>query len=168
MQSPEIKTKTANSVTSRTMQNYVQRIRDLKLYPLNLGMICSGNFQSTQHIIQFFIKIKDLPNYVTILGGGSGYVGDTTVKKIALELELGYREYNPVHTPYNVYSAFPQYRYSKAFNTGNFMTRYNELVKKSDKLIIFQDKDCSDIFINKIITQLEKQKILVPYVILNE
>lgn len=131
-------------------------------------MISSSNFQNTQYIRQFFSKLQDLPNYILIHGAGNGFVGDSTIKKLTLELEYVYIEYNPVHTRYNIYSAYPQYRYSKAFNTGNFATRYKDLISKCDKLVIFQDKNNSDSFINDIIKKIESGKISIPYAILNE
>ena len=148
--------------------SYAQRIRDLKLHPLKLGMISSGNYQNTGMIRNFFLKLQQLPNYITVLGAGNGFTGDLTIKKLTLDLGFGYIEYNPFHTAHNIYSAFPYYRYSKGFHTGNFATRYNALIKDCDKLIIFQDNNASDAFINSIIKKAEKEKIHIPCVILNE
>lgn len=131
-------------------------------------MISSSGYQSSLKVREFFKHLLTLPNYLTILGAGSNYGVDMYIKQTALELDLGYKEFNPYHTPHNLYSAFPQYRYNKKFSTANFAARYTALVKDADKLIIFQDKNASDSFINSIIQRHEKGKLLCPAVVLYE
>ena len=131
-------------------------------------MISSSGFQSTLKVKEFFKHLLTLPNYLIILGGGSNYGVDMYIKQTALELDLGYSEYNPYHTPYNTYSAFPQYRYGKKFSTSNFASRYTALTKDSDKLVIFQDKNATDTFINSIIKLSDKGKLLCPAAVLYE
>lgn len=131
-------------------------------------MISSSNYQNRVRIREFFQKLIDLPNYIEIVGAGNNYGADLYIKELALELELGYKEYNPFHTAHNVYSAYPKYRYGKKFNTANLAIRYADLIKDCDKLVVFQDKNASDTFIDSIVKKVEKNKITCPSVILYE
>lgn len=145
---------------------YVRQVRDLKLYPLKVGVITSSNYQKLSDIRTFFGRLNQLPNYIIINAGGGGYAADDLVKELSLELDFKYVEYNPFHTPYNQYSAMPKYRYGKTFSTGNLAIRYTNLIKGSDKLVIFQDREGTDVFVSNVCKQIEKNKFSIPTVII--
>lgn len=131
-------------------------------------MISSKNYQSGHIIRQFFLNLKTLPNYIIVLSGGNTMGGDPIIRKIALEMGLGYKEYNPFHSMHNIYSAYPAYRYSKKFSPGNFASRYSDLIKNCDRLVVFQDINSSDTFIESIVKQINKDKIQKPAVVIYE
>lgn len=147
---------------------YVRQVRDLKLYPLRVGIITSSNYQKLSDIRTFFGRLNQLPNYIIINSGGGGYAADELVKELSFELDFKYVEFNPIHTPYNQYSALPKYRYGKTFNTGNLATRYRDLIKASDKLVVFQDGNSTDVFTTDICNHIEKNKFSIPTVIIRD
>lgn len=103
-------------------------------------------------------QINKLPNYITILGGGNIQGADYLIKKATLEIGFNYKEFNPAHTAFNEYSALPKYRYGKGYKPLNFATRYADLVKESDKLIVFYNTKVKDGFLETAIKQAEKLK----------
>lgn len=103
-----------------------------------------------------FVQINSLPNHITILGGGNLQGADQMIKKTALEIGFDYKEYNPVHTAFNEYSALPKYRYSKGYKPLHFATRYNDLIKDSDKLVVFYNTKVQDSFLDSAIKQARK------------
>lgn len=147
---------------------YVRQVRDLKLYPLKVGIITSSNYQKLSDIRTFFGKLNQLPNYIIVNAGGGGYAADDLVKELSLELDFKYVEFNPFHTPHNSYSAMPRFRYGKSFATRNLASRYQDLIKASDKLILFQDRNNTDTFTAGICKQIEKDKFSIPTVIIRD
>jgi hypothetical protein len=107
-------------------------------------------------IKKMFVQLNTLPNHITILGGGNLQGADQAIKKITLEIGFDYKEYNPVHTDFNEYSALPKYRYGKTYKPLHFATRYNDLVKDCDKLIVFYNTKIQDKFLENAIKQARK------------
>lgn len=130
-------------------------------------MISDTYYENKSLIKELLLKLYDLPNTVIILGGGNLQGGDPYIKEVALALEYRYVEYNPWHTEHNQFSRYPQFRYKKTFKTGNFSTRYKDLLLECDKLIIFTKYEKTDPFIAQIIKKIQKGDFTKPSVITN-
>lgn len=146
---------------------YTKEVRKLQLNGIKIGIICSQSYQNKLQIQSFFSQIKELPNHITINSPGAKLGGDPYVKELTFDLNFTYQEYNPVYTPWNQYSALPTYRHGKKYSPKYIFSRYYDLIKNSDKLIIFVEVNSKDIIINAILKVLEKGKFNIPYIIVN-
>ena len=76
-------------------------------------------------------------NELTILSGGDQYGTDKFVKKYALEFGINYQEYNPAHTPKNLYSAMSDNYYDKPYHVSQFHHRNMLIAKACDVMMAF-------------------------------
>lgn len=97
----------------------------------------------------FYKLYKQYATNVIIASGGNKTGVEYDVKKIALESNYRYKEYNPFHTPYTNYSVLTEEKYGKRWHPTHDIGRYMRLVRESDAIIILSDGD-------KLIEQVEK------------
>ena len=72
-----------------------------------------------------------------ILSGGDQYGIDKFAKKYALEFGITYQEYNPAHTPKNLYSAMSDNYYDKPYHVSQFHHRNMLLAKACNVMMLF-------------------------------
>ena len=72
-----------------------------------------------------------------ILSGGDQYGADKFAKKYALEFGINYQEYNPAHTPKNLYSAMSDNYYDKPYHVSQFHHRNMLLAKACNVMMLF-------------------------------
>ena len=104
---------------------------------MKIGIIGSRNYENKRKIKECIYKLKNKCGRILIASGGSKQGAEKYAKKYALELECEYLEFNPSHTPKNLYSALHENYYGKSYNPGNFFTRNTMLVKYCDMIIAF-------------------------------
>jgi predicted Rossmann fold nucleotide-binding protein DprA/Smf involved in DNA uptake len=94
-------------------------------------------------------KVQDLVHQLkqkfgtelTIVSGGCKTGADKFAKKFAIEMGVQYEEYNPAHTPKNLYSMMPDYYYNKTYHASQFIHRNDLIAKNSDYCIALIPKD---------------------------
>ena len=59
----------------------------------------------------------------------------TDLKRKFGEFEIEYKEYNPAHTPKNLYSAMSEHYYDKPYHVSQFHHRNNLIAKNCDYMI---------------------------------
>ena len=72
-----------------------------------------------------------------VISGGDQYGTDKFVKKYALEFGINYQEYNPAHTPKNLYSAMSDDYYEKPYHVSQFHHRNMLIAKACDVMMAF-------------------------------
>lgn len=108
---------------------------------VKIGIIGDLAYNSHLQVITLFDKIKKkYGSDVTILSGGNDRGVEPIVKKLALELELKYAEYNPSYTGKRMYSAMPEDYYGKQYHLSHLTDRYRHLIYECSYLIIFINK----------------------------
>ena len=83
---------------------------------MKVGIIGSRNYENKRKIKEFIFKLRNTHNNLLIVSGGSKLGADKYAKKYALELECNYLEFNPAHTPKNLYSGLQESYYNKPYN----------------------------------------------------
>lgn len=110
----------------------------------NIGIIGTESYKNIIPIRDLFKKIKgNFGTHATILSGGNDTGVENIAKKLALELNLNYKEYNPSYTGHRINSALPREYYGKGYHYSHLMDRYKRLVISCDYLFIFIDKENS-------------------------
>lgn len=74
-----------------------------------------------------------------IISGGNKTGIEYEAKKVTLELNLPYKEFNPSYTGENMYSALNEDYYGKGFHPTHESDRYRRLIRTCERLIIFND-----------------------------
>jgi len=107
----------------------------------NIGIIGTETYHNQSEIIKIFQLIKrQFGPYVTILSGGNSTGVEHIAKKMALELNMSYKEFNPSYTGYKMYSAMDEQYYGKKYHMSHLSDRYKHLIYECDYLIIFIEK----------------------------
>lgn len=110
-----------------------------------IAIIGSTTCFKTKEVKEFLFKVKTtFGKTATIISGGNSEGIERDVKKIAIEFELPYQEYNPSFTGKNLYSALSDEYYTKGFHPSHFSHRYECMLSKIDKLLIGESSDSKD------------------------
>ena len=105
---------------------------------MRIGIIGSREYQNSRKVKDTIFNLKKKFNSsLTIVSGGCLDGADRFAKKYAIELECNYIEFNPAHTPKNLYSALRENYYGKIYMPKNFFHRNKMLAKYVDCIIAF-------------------------------
>ena len=108
---------------------------------MKVGIIGSREYQNFRKVKDTIFALKNkFGKDLTIVSGGCKDGADKFAKKFAIELECNYIEFNPAHTPKNLYSALHENYYGKIYQPKNFFHRNKMLAKYVDCLIAFIPK----------------------------
>ena len=91
---------------------------------MRVGIIGSRTYENKRKIREMIWKLKNqFKDELTIVSGGCVDGADKYAKKFALELDCKYLEFNPAHTPKNLYSYMKEEWYGKKYSPKNFYVR---------------------------------------------
>ena len=108
---------------------------------MKVGIIGSREYQNFRKVKDTIFALKNkFGKDLTIVSGGCKDGADKFAKKFAIELECNYIEFNPAHTPKNLYSALSENYYGKKYAPKNFFHRNKMLASYSDYIIAFIPK----------------------------
>ncbi len=95
-------------------------IRNMK----KVGIIGDNEYENKIKIKEILFNLKQkYGTDVEIVSRGSIQGAERYIKKYALELGLSYKEFNPPHSTYNLYSAMNESFYNKPYKPFNFILR---------------------------------------------
>ena len=104
---------------------------------MRVGIVGSRLYENKRKVKELIFRLKNIHSDLLIVSGGSKSGADKYAKKYALELECNYLEFNPSHTPKNLYSGLQESYYNKPYNVKNFFSRNTMLAKYCDVVIAF-------------------------------
>tara|TARA_R100000315_G_scaffold39956_1_gene17162 strand:+ start:22 stop:420 length:399 start_codon:yes stop_codon:yes gene_type:complete len=104
---------------------------------MKIAIIGSREYQNFRKVKDTIFSLMQKFNDLTIVSGGCENGADKYAKKYAIELGCNYIEFNPAHTPKNLYSALSENYYGKKYAPKNFFHRNKMIVSYSDYIIAF-------------------------------
>ena len=105
---------------------------------IKVAMIGSRLYENRPKIMDALSDLKRrFNNEVIIISGGASDGADKYVKKYALEFGMEYKEYNPAHTPRNLYSCMPASYYGKPYHVSQFHHRNLLIARTCDYMVAF-------------------------------
>ena len=107
---------------------------------MKIGIIGSREYQNFRKVKDTIFSLSKKFDELTIVSGGCLDGADKFAKKYAIELGCNYVEFNPAHTPKNLYSALSENYYGKNYQPKNFFHRNTMIAKYCDCLIAFIPK----------------------------
>ena len=132
---------------------------------IKIGIVGSREYINKQKVIEIVdLCIQKYGKELMIISGGARGA-DTLGKEVALEKALSYREYNPAHEAWNLYSGKPKEFYGKPFNKGHYFERNTFIAQDSDILFAFIPSEHQSNGTNDTIGKVEKMN--KPYFIIN-
>jgi hypothetical protein len=105
---------------------------------MKIGVIGSIEYQNYRKVKDAIFALKSRVGESLIIVSGGCLIGaEKYAKKYAIDLGCNYIEFNPAHTPKNLYSALHENYYGKKYAPKNFFHRNKMLAKYCDKIIAF-------------------------------
>ena len=103
---------------------------------MRIAIIGSREYNNTRKIKNLLTDLRrKFGEELTIISGGCKDGADKHIKKFSIEFGIAYKEYNPAHTPKNLYSAMSDHYYDKPYHVSQFHHRNNLIAKNCDYMI---------------------------------
>ena len=106
-----------------------------------IGIVGSREYKNNDKVVRVIeeaINKFGQENVCVVSGGAKG--ADLLGKQVALIMDVMYEEYNPSHTPHNIYSVKPKEFFGKEYNPGNFFERNTSIAEACDYIVGFIPK----------------------------
>ena len=105
---------------------------------MRVALIGDEKYENRAEIKDLIFKLKQKygDDLILITRGNKDGI-EKWVRKYSLEFGCKYIEYNPAHTPMNLYSGMTEEYYEKPFHPTQKLHQYNCVVINSDKIIYF-------------------------------
>jgi hypothetical protein len=111
---------------------------------MKIAIIGSREYENIRKIKNLLTDLKNkFGDELIIISGGAKQGADKYVKKYALEFGLNYKEFNPAHTPPNLYSAMSENYYSRPYHVSQFHHRNMLIAKDCNYMIALVPKQAS-------------------------
>ena len=108
---------------------------------MRVAIVGSRKYTNKRRIQEFVFKLKQkYGEELEIVSGGQKDGADGYAKKYALEFDLKYSEFPPVHYNHNIHCVLPKYRYGKAFYKNNYHKRNAQIAEHCDVMVAFIPK----------------------------
>jgi hypothetical protein len=112
---------------------------------MKIAMIGSRHYEKPRKIRDTITNSKrKFGDELIIISGGAKDEADRYIKKYAIEFGVTYKEFNPAHTPRNLYSAMSEDYYNKPYHVSQFHHRNMLLAKDCDVMIAFAEGDVTN------------------------
>ena len=105
---------------------------------MKVAVIGSRQYENVRKIKDTLTNLRQkFGDDLVIISGGAKDGADKYARKYALEFGIRYKEFNPAHTPRNLYSAMSDEYYGKPYHVSQFHHRNQLLARDCDVMIAF-------------------------------
>ena len=105
---------------------------------MKVAIIGSRQYENIRKIKDTLFQLKQkFGDDLIIVSGGAKDGADKFARKFALEFGIKYKEFNPAHTPKNLYSAMSDNYYNKLYHVSQFHHRNMLIAKDCDVMMAF-------------------------------
>ena len=105
---------------------------------IKIGIVGSRGYTNKQKVKDLVFEIKEkYGDEVEIVSGGQKDGADGLAKKYALEFNVKYVEFPPVHYSWNMHCKLPATEYNKPYYVSNYFKRNKQIAEYSDIIIAF-------------------------------
>jgi|688.fasta_scaffold148138_2 predicted Rossmann-fold nucleotide-binding protein len=112
--------------------------RSQKEDTVKVAIVGSRTYENKQKIREMIFLLKQKFPKLEIVSGGAGQGADKYAKKFALEMNVGYLEFNPACSNKNLYSAMPDEYYGHNFHVSQLFHRNELMAMYADQIIAFR------------------------------
>jgi len=112
---------------------------------MKVAMIGPRQYERPAKIRDMILQLRRRFNdELVIISGGAKDGADRYVRKYAIEYGVTYKEFNPAHTPCNLYSAMSEDYYSRPYHVSQFHHRNMLIAKDCDVMVAFVNDTLSN------------------------
>ena len=105
---------------------------------IKIGIVGSRGYTNKKKIKDLVFEIKEkYGNEVEIVSGGQKEGADGLAKKFALEFDMTYVEFPPVHYSHNIHCKLSAKHYNKPYYVSNFFKRNKQIAEYSNIIVAF-------------------------------
>lgn len=105
---------------------------------MKVAMIGSRRYENKRKIKETLTNLRRrFGDELIIISGGAHDGADKYARKFAIEFGISYREFNPAHTPKNLYSAMTESYYDKPYHASQFHHRNYLIAQDCDVMMAF-------------------------------
>ena len=105
---------------------------------MKVAMIGSRRYENKRKIKETLTNLRRrFGDELIIISGGAHNGADKYARKFAIEFGISYREFNPAHTPKNLYSAMTESYYGKPYHASQFHHRNYLIAQDCDVMMAF-------------------------------
>ena len=105
---------------------------------IKIGIVGSRGYTNKKKIKDLIFQIKEKHgDEVEIVSGGQKDGADGLAKKYALEFNVKYVEFPPVHYNWNMHCKLPATQYNKPYYVSNYFKRNKQIAEYSDIIVAF-------------------------------
>jgi predicted Rossmann fold nucleotide-binding protein DprA/Smf involved in DNA uptake len=105
---------------------------------MKLAIVGSREYKNENKIRKFLELVNArYGDKLVVVSGGCPNGADFLAKKVALDMELQYVEFPPIHSGHNCYCILPAENYNKPYKVSNFFTRNTQIAEFCDYLAAF-------------------------------
>ena len=105
---------------------------------MRVAIVGSRKYTNKRRIQEFIFKLKQkYGEELEIVSGGQKEGADGYAKKYALEFDVKYSEFPPVHYVYNQHCVLESYKYGRPYAAWHYHDRNKEIAEYSDVMAAF-------------------------------
>ena len=132
---------------------------------IKIGIVGSRKYTDKKKIKDLIFEIKEKHgDEVEIVSGGQKEGADGLAKKFALEFDMIYVEFPPVHYNHNIHCKLSAKHYNKPYYVTNYFKRNKQIAEYSDIIVAFIQKGVKSRGTMNTIHYAEKLKKLIKIV----
>ena len=105
---------------------------------IKIGIVGSRRYTDKKKIKDLIFEIKEkYGDEVEIVSGGQSKGADGLAKKFALEFDMTYVEFPPVHYSHNMHCKLSPKHYNKPYYVTNYFKRNKQIAEYSNIIVAF-------------------------------
>ena len=109
---------------------------------MRVAIVGSRKYTNKRRIQEFIFKLKQkYGEELEIVSGGQKEGADGYAKKYALEFDVKYSEFPPVHYTYNQHCVLESFKYGRPYAAWHYHDRNKEIAEYSDVMAAFIPKN---------------------------
>jgi|TARA_R110000803_G_C11897107_1_gene311637 hypothetical protein len=109
---------------------------------MRVAIVGSRKYTNKRRIQEFVFKLKQkYGDELEIVSGGQKDGADGYAKKYALEFDIRYSEFPPVHYTYNQHCVLESYKYGRPYAVWHYHDRNKNIAEYTDVMVAFIPKD---------------------------
>ena len=109
---------------------------------MRVAIVGSRKYTNKRRVQEFIFKLKQkYGKDLEIVSGGQREGADGYAKKYALEFDVKYSEFPPVHYTYNQHCVLESYKYGRPYAAWHYHDRNKEIAEYSDVMAAFIPKN---------------------------
>ena len=133
---------------------------------MRVAIVGSRKYTNKRRIQEFIFKLKKkYGDELEIVSGGQKDGADGYAKKYALEFDLNYSEFPPVHYAYNQHCVLESYKYGRPYAVWHYHDRNKHIAEYADVMVAFTPKGAVSKGTESAIKEVVKKE--KKYVIIN-